>query len=65
MLAKLNGHATGLGATLALFCDVVFGNRSAKIGGPHVLVGHGRRWLGGELAADDWSRESPGVPDDG
>ncbi|MCL7999565.1 enoyl-CoA hydratase/isomerase family protein [Brucella sp. 21LCYQ03] len=39
IIAKLNGHATGFGATLALFCDVVFGNRAAKIGDPHVLVG--------------------------
>lgn len=39
VIAKLNGHATGFGATLALFCDVVFGNKTAKIGDPHVLVG--------------------------
>jgi len=39
IVAKLNGHATGLGATMALFCDVVFAAESAKIGDPHVSVG--------------------------
>ncbi|MGE0799954.1 MAG: enoyl-CoA hydratase/isomerase family protein [Lautropia sp.] len=39
MIAKLNGHATGLGATIALFCDVIFAAESAKIGDPHVSVG--------------------------
>ncbi len=39
VIAKVNGHATGLGATLALFCDVVFIAESAKIGDPHVSVG--------------------------
>ena len=39
ILAKINGHATGLGATIALFCDVIFASESAKIGDPHVSVG--------------------------
>ena len=39
VIAKLNGHATGLGATIALFCDIVFAADSAKIGDPHVSVG--------------------------
>jgi len=39
IIAKVNGHATGLGATLALFCDVVFASETAKIGDPHVGVG--------------------------
>ncbi len=39
VVAKLNGHATGLGATIALFCDVVFASEGAKIGDPHVSVG--------------------------
>jgi enoyl-CoA hydratase len=39
VIAKLNGHATGLGATLALFCDVIFAADHAKIGDPHVSVG--------------------------
>lgn len=39
IIAKLNGHATGLGATLALFCDVIFASTEAKIGDPHVAVG--------------------------
>ncbi|MCD6681109.1 MAG: enoyl-CoA hydratase-related protein [Burkholderiaceae bacterium] len=39
VIAKLNGHATGLGATIALFCDVIFAAENAKIGDPHVSVG--------------------------
>jgi enoyl-CoA hydratase len=39
IIAKLNGHATGLGATIALFCDVIFASEKARIGDPHVLVG--------------------------
>lgn len=39
VIAKLNGHATGLGATVALFCDVIFAAENAKIGDPHVSVG--------------------------
>lgn len=39
IIAKLNGHATGLGATIALFCDIVIAADSAKIGDPHVSVG--------------------------
>lgn len=39
VIAKVNGHAVGLGATLALFCDVIFAAPHAKIGDPHVGVG--------------------------
>ena len=39
VIAKVNGHAVGLGATLALLCDVVFASDRAKIGDPHVAVG--------------------------
>ncbi len=39
LIAKINGHAVGLGATLALFCDVTFMADSAKIGDPHVSIG--------------------------
>ena len=39
IIAKINGHATGLGATIALFCDVIFASETAKIGDPHVSVG--------------------------
>jgi enoyl-CoA hydratase len=39
IIARINGHATGLGATLALFCDVTFATEKAKIGDPHVGVG--------------------------
>jgi enoyl-CoA hydratase len=39
LIAKINGHAVGLGATLALFCDVTFVADAARIGDPHVSVG--------------------------
>ena len=39
IIAAVNGPATGLGATLALFCDVIYASEKAKIGDPHVRVG--------------------------
>ena len=39
IVAAVNGHAMGLGASIALLCDVVFVAESARIGDPHVSVG--------------------------
>ncbi len=39
MIAAINGDAIGLGATLALFCDIVYMSRDARIGDPHVQAG--------------------------
>ncbi len=39
LVCRMNGHAVGLGATVALFCDVIFASERAKIGDPHVAVG--------------------------
>lgn len=39
IIAALNGAAVGLGATVALFCDVIFASDKARIGDPHVKVG--------------------------
>jgi len=39
IIAAVNGPATGLGATLALFSDVIIAAENAKIGDPHVRVG--------------------------
>ncbi len=39
LIALVNGHAVGLGATLALTCDVVFAAEGARIGDRHVNVG--------------------------
>lgn len=39
IVCRMNGHAIGLGATIALFCDVIFAADAAKIGDPHVGVG--------------------------
>ncbi len=39
VVAKINGAAVGLGATIALACDVSFAAEGALIGDPHVSVG--------------------------
>jgi enoyl-CoA hydratase len=39
VIARINGPAVGLGATIALFCDITFAAESAKIGDPHVSIG--------------------------
>jgi enoyl-CoA hydratase len=39
MICRLNGAAAGLGATIALMCDVIIAEDTAKIGDPHVKVG--------------------------
>ncbi|WP_033925870.1 enoyl-CoA hydratase/isomerase family protein [Sphingomonas sp. 35-24ZXX] len=39
VICRMNGHAVGLGATIALFCDVIFAADHAKIGDPHVGLG--------------------------
>jgi enoyl-CoA hydratase len=39
IIAKVNGAAAGLGATVALMCDVVFAAEHAKFSDPHVKLG--------------------------
>ena len=39
IICRLNGAAAGLGATIALLCDIVIAADSAVIGDPHVKVG--------------------------
>lgn len=39
IICRLNGDAVGLGATLALFCDITIAADHARIGDPHVRVG--------------------------
>lgn len=39
IVCRVNGHAIGLGATVALLCDVVFAVDTAKIADPHVAIG--------------------------
>jgi enoyl-CoA hydratase len=39
ILCRLNGAAAGLGATIALLCDIIIADETAKIGDPHVKVG--------------------------
>jgi len=50
IIAKLNGHAVGLGATIALYCDVIFASEKARIGDPHVAVG----FVAGDGGAAIW-----------
>lgn len=39
IIAAVNGPAVGLGATIALFCDIIIAGESARIGDTHVSVG--------------------------
>lgn len=39
IICRLNGDAIGLGATLALYCDIIIAADTARIGDPHVRVG--------------------------
>ncbi len=39
IVAAVNGAAAGLGATLALFCDMIYAADDAKISDPHVRIG--------------------------
>ena len=39
LIARVNGPCMGLGATLALFCDIIYMNDAANIGDPHVRAG--------------------------
>lgn len=39
VVSAVNGPAAGLGATIALLCDVVIASRNARIGDPHVKMG--------------------------
>lgn len=39
VIAAVNGAAVGLGATVALHCDVVIAARNARFGDPHVKMG--------------------------
>jgi len=39
IIARVNGHAAGLGATIALLCDIIYMAEDAKIGDPHVKAG--------------------------
>lgn len=39
IIARVHGHAVGLGATLAFFSDIVVAAESAKFSDPHVRIG--------------------------
>jgi enoyl-CoA hydratase len=39
IIARVNGHAVGLGATVALLCDIIVAADHVRIGDPHVSAG--------------------------
>jgi enoyl-CoA hydratase len=39
MICALNGHAMGLGASIALLCDSIVMSTDARLGDPHIRVG--------------------------
>jgi enoyl-CoA hydratase len=39
VICKLNGDAVGLGATVALFCDIIIAADTARLSDPHVNIG--------------------------
>ena len=39
IICRLNGAAAGLGATIALMCDIIIASENAVIGDPHVKMG--------------------------
>jgi enoyl-CoA hydratase len=39
IICRLNGAAAGLGASIALLCDIIIADETALIGDPHVKVG--------------------------
>lgn len=39
IICRMNGAAAGLGATIALLCDIIVADENAVIGDPHVKVG--------------------------
>ena len=65
LVCRLNGHATGLGATLAVCCDIAVAHTGAKIGDPHVKVGlvagDGGALLWPQLMGYAKARYSPGI----
>lgn len=52
LICRLNGAATGLGASLALGCDITIASGNAVIGDPHVSVG----LVAGDGGAILWSQ---------
>ena len=66
IVAAVNGPAMGLGASIALLCDVIFMADTATIGDPHVQVGI----VAGDGGAAIWplarrARAREAVPADG
>ena len=39
LICRMNGDAIGLGATLALCCDIIVASEDARFGDPHVRIG--------------------------
>ena len=54
IIARIPGPCIGLGASLALLCDIVYASENARIGDPHVKVGL-VAGDGGVVACPTWS----------
>ncbi|HJM60667.1 MAG TPA: enoyl-CoA hydratase-related protein [Alphaproteobacteria bacterium] len=52
IVCRLNGAAAGLGASVALLCDIIVADETAKIGDPHVAMG----LVAGDGGAIIWSQ---------
>ena len=65
MISAINGDAIGIGATISLFCDVVYMADHARIADPHVRGRDGRRRRRCRaVAAPHGPEPGQGVPDD-
>ena len=69
IIARVNGHAVGLGATVALMCDIIIAADTAKIGDPHVSAGlvapgYGDARASGGQRAGDRAPDASGRPGD-
>jgi len=53
LICRLNGAAAGLGASIALLCDVIIADDKAVIGDPHVKVG----LVAGDGGAVIWAQQ--------
>ena len=60
MIAAINGDAIGIGATISLFCDVVYMADDARIADPHVRGGDRRPATAVPCSGrSSWARTGP------
>ena len=54
LIGAVNGHAIGLGATLALLTDIVISSKEAKWGDPHINIGLVPGWWSRYMDRAHW-----------